>query len=99
MIFVADGEATGVGPRVRAAGPAGGTERRELVEAIERVFFFGKVGGEAGVSGNSLLRVFAAGGGVLGAYGGAGVVLVGVFSWGPGRSATWLVAKSAPREQ
>ena len=48
------------------------------------------------MSGDSLLRAFAAGGGALDAYGGAGVVLVGVFSWGPGRGATWLMAKSGP---
>lgn len=46
-IFVADGEAAGVAPRVHAAGPAGGTERGELVEVIGRVFF----GDEADVSG------------------------------------------------
>ena len=46
---------------------------------------------------DSLLRASSAGGGALDAYGGAGVVLLGVFSWGPGRGATWLMAKSSPQ--
>ncbi len=47
-------------------------------------------------SGDGLLRALAAGDGALDAYGGAGVVLLDVLSWGPGRGATWLMAKSGP---